>query len=258
MISSDIRREARVKLTGKWGQAALITLVYAVITYVIQFLCNLIPVIGPFIALLITVPIGYGIIVSFIKLKRGEDVSLVQFLTDGFNSFSKAWSVSLNILLKMIVPIVIEIIFVIMFIGSVGMIFVGGISSLEASSAAGLAEAGGMFGFISIIGLMAVGIWITCKSFYYVLSFYILNDNEGLSGKEVVEKSAELMEGKRASYFWLSLSFIGWAILAVIPFGLGMLWLIPYIQIALVVFYEERAGIEDSNVQSDLYKEIES
>ena len=46
------------------------------------------------------------------------------------------------------------------------------------------------------------------------------------------------MKGKKGDYFVLMLSFIGWAILACFTFGIGMLWLYPYIQVSLVSFYE--------------------
>ena len=38
MVSSQIRAEARNSLTGKWGKAALLTLVFGVIDYLITFL----------------------------------------------------------------------------------------------------------------------------------------------------------------------------------------------------------------------------
>ena len=37
MTASEIRQEARKSLTGKWGKAALATLVFFVIDYVISF-----------------------------------------------------------------------------------------------------------------------------------------------------------------------------------------------------------------------------
>lgn len=84
MVSSDIRKEARASLKGKWGKAALIILVYALITYALQLIANLIPFIGSIVLLVIEIPIAYGIVVSFMKLKRGEEVSTIGFLTDGF------------------------------------------------------------------------------------------------------------------------------------------------------------------------------
>ena len=62
-----------------------------------------------------------------------------------------------------------------------------------------------------------------------------------MSGKDIVEKSKELMTGNRWKFFCLELSFVGWFILASFTCGIGHLWLIPYILIAEVVFYEALA-----------------
>ena len=53
------------------------------------------------------------------------------------------------------------------------------------------------------------------------------------------------MTGKRGKLFCLQLSFIGWAILGVFTLGIGYLWLVPYIQFAIVAFYKFVAGDND-------------
>ena len=78
--------------------------------------------------------------------------------------------------------------------------------------------------------------------------------NSDLTAKEAVEKSQELMTGNRAKLFWLELSFIGWAILATIPFCIGYLWLLPYIQIATIAFYKFVIG-DNSNVEAKVVTE---
>ena len=46
------------------------------------------------------------------------------------------------------------------------------------------------------------------------------------------------MRGNKGKLFLLDLSFIGWAILATITFGLGFIALTPYMNMATFVFYE--------------------
>ena len=75
-----------------------------------------------------------------------------------------------------------------------------------------------------------------------------------LTAKEAVEKSKELMTGNRAKLFWLELSFIGWAILAAVTFGIGYLWLLPYIQFATIAFYKFVSG-DNSNVEAKVVTE---
>ena len=55
------------------------------------------------------------------------------------------------------------------------------------------------------------------------------------------------MTNKRSSYFTLNLSFIGWAILAAFTLGIGYIWLLPYIQIANVFFYESLINKDTNN-----------
>lgn len=238
MVSSDIRKEARASLKGKWGKGALITLVYALITYAMQLVARLIPVVGAIALAVIELPITYGIVVSFIKLKREEEVSVVDFLTDGFKSFGRVWGVAGNVILKLIIPLVLVIVFTIL-AGFGGVAMIGGIATKSES----ILGTGSILGIIGIIGYIVAGIYLTVKSLYYSLAIYILKDNEELTGKEIVEKSEKLMKGNRWSYVWLSLTFIGWAILACFTLGIGMFWLIPYMQVAQIVFYEDRAGV---------------
>ena len=127
VVSSELRANAREALKGKWGKAALLTLFYSLITFAIAFLLNLVPFIGPIVQLLINLPISFGFLVMFIKLRRDEEVNYTDFLSIGFSYFGKVWGVFGNMLLKMIVPVVLVIIFVVIF--SVGVF--GGVSMLS-------------------------------------------------------------------------------------------------------------------------------
>jgi len=68
-------------------------------------------------------------------------------------------------------------------------------------------------------------------------------DNTESYFKEAVEESEKLMKNNRWNYFWLGLTFIGWFILSLFTFSIGLLWLVPYIIVTSIVFYEDRAGI---------------
>lgn len=249
MTSSELRKNAREALNGKWGKAALLTLVYAVITFVISFVLNLIPFIGSIASFVVSLPLSYGILVSFMKLKRNEEITYTDFLTIGFSSFAKVWAVFGNMVLKLIIPIVLVVVFIMLmtFSGIGAGVGVAFKSASATTSFAGLA-------IVGAIGYIASLIYLVVKSYYYSLSYYILYDNNDKAGKEIVEKSEELMKGNRWKFFWLSLTFIGWAILASFTFGIGMLWLMPYIMVTFVCFYEGLAGVT-GNVEVEPVKE---
>lgn len=238
MVASEIRANARKNLNGKWGKAALLSLTYAVIVWVINFVGNLIPVIGPIAVFVVSMPISYGILISFMKLKRGEEVGYVDFLRDGFSSFVKVWTVFGNMLLKMILPVCLLVIFIILLVVSLGGSLASAVIADSSSGIAGF----GFLAFISVVGYIASLIYVVVKGYLYSLSFYILHDNPNMTGKEIVEESEKLMKGNRWKFFWLGLTFIGWGILACFTFGIGMLWLMPYITVAMICFYEELAG----------------
>ena len=92
---------------------------------------------------------------------------------------------------------------------------------------------------ISAIGIIASAIWLVVKSYLYEAIYYVLYNEKDAKSKEVVEKSEKLMRGNRWRCFCLSFSFIGWMILATIPLGIGLLWLVPYIMIAQIIFFEK-------------------
>ena len=68
---------------------------------------------------------------------------------------------------------------------------------------------------------------------------YILAEDKDISIIDCMKKSAEMMKGHKGEYFVLLLSFLGWAIVAAIPFGLGYLWLVPYQQVTFADYYLE-------------------
>jgi uncharacterized membrane protein len=76
------------------------------------------------------------------------------------------------------------------------------------------------------------------KSISYSQTNYILKDNPELSFNAAIERSMAMMEGHKMQYFLLSLSFIGWILLAIITCGILSLWVNPYICATNAHFYE--------------------
>jgi uncharacterized membrane protein len=76
----------------------------------------------------------------------------------------------------------------------------------------------------------------------YSQAFYILADDPSKGVMQCLEESKWMMRGNKYKFFCLLISFLGWAILAAIPVGIGFLWLLPYISMSQVVFYELVSG----------------
>ena len=82
-------------------------------------------------------------------------------------------------------------------------------------------------------------------AFYsYAMTEYILAEHPELSASEAIRRSKEMMKGNRFRLFCLEFSFIGWGILCGFTFGIGNLWLTPYVQASRAAFYREVSGTE--------------
>ena len=66
------------------------------------------------------------------------------------------------------------------------------------------------------------------KGISYSMSMYVLAENKGMSATECIEASKKMTEGHKMELFVLSLSFIGWALLCGITFGIAYIWVGPY------------------------------
>lgn len=60
-----------------------------------------------------------------------------------------------------------------------------------------------------------------------------------MSVNKAIDESIYLMDGHKFDYFYLGLSFIGWIILSIMSFGIGFIWLIPYMQTTMAAFYAD-------------------
>lgn len=331
---AELKANAKQALTGKWGKGALITLCYILVVLGINIVIGVLSFI-PFIGILITVvsiPLSLGVLYSFIKLKRGENVGAFDFLKLGFQNFKRAWCLTGRTLQKMLAPIIVMCVLMVILIigGGVGFFsmmshfgtslkgasgqgsintntfkgsynysfggsdydfgynfddisyttnpyarssssyssnpyardysyddygmgpYSSGSSSTSIDTGSAVKGIGAAIGTVILfivvgIAMWGVSIWATVKGLLYALTYYIAYDNPEMSAKDAVQRSEDLMRGNRGKLFVLQLSFIGWAILAVIPFGIGMFWLLPYMMITLVCFYEALAGGNNGN-----------
>ena len=103
----------------------------------------------------------------------------------------------------------------------------------------GLVFMTGLFTFLWALLLIVPGI---VAAYRYGMAIYILADNPELGIMECIDKSKEMTNGNKGFMFILDLSFIGWGILAALTFGIGCLWLIPYIGITNTLMYMQLSG----------------
>lgn len=90
--------------------------------------------------------------------------------------------------------------------------------------------------FIGTILFIVPGIIVALM---FSQSYYILAQNPEKTVIECMKLSANMMKHHKWELFVLELSFIGWIILGLIPFGLGLLWVMPYYYVTLGNYYLE-------------------
>ena len=246
---TKIKQEARQTLKGKWKKAVGITFLYSLISVILSILVGytktnmlnqgtifngltVMNITLTIVQLIIAIPLSYGIVAVFMKLRKGKDVKPFEFVSVGFENFSRAWSVLLHTLAKLIAPLSALVI------------------SLIVTSYGYMAMEYYNYNSIDSIGIWYFGILLEIASYIslyivslkYSIVYNIAYDEPKLSAEEVVEKSKKLMNGKCGEYFGLILSFVGWMILAGCTLGIGLFWLIPYISISTICFYEAIKG----------------
>ncbi|MDE5565296.1 MAG: DUF975 family protein, partial [Oscillospiraceae bacterium] len=75
------------------------------------------------------------------------------------------------------------------------------------------------------------------KAYEYFLIPYMLAENPHLDRKRAFEISKQTMNGEKASLFLLNLSFIGWSLLGALACGVGVYFVMPYIEATMAEFY---------------------
>ena len=93
-----------------------------------------------------------------------------------------------------------------------------------------------IYTFLWMLLLVVPGI---IKALSYSQTFFIMKDNPELSNNAAIEESMRMMDGHKMELFMLFLSFIGWGILAILTFGIGFLFLVPYVYTTMAHFYEQ-------------------
>lgn len=172
-------------------------------------------------------PLAYGSSKFFLCTQRNQDANF-EMLGDGFNRYGKTFLTGLALMLFMflwslviIVPQIISAVCLAWIRMDMAQTIVPSILALVCAA------------------IMAIMCWLPIvKSLSYSMTFYVMVDFN-LSGTEAISKSVELMKGYKAKLFRLGLSFFGWYLLSSLTFGIGAIFLAPYVQATVAEFYAE-------------------
>ncbi|MCI8993191.1 MAG: DUF975 family protein [Eubacterium sp.] len=95
------------------------------------------------------------------------------------------------------------------------------------------------------------------KSYEYRMIPYIMAENPSLSTEEVFGLSRQMMNGNKWNVFVFDLSFIGWALLSIITFGIVQLFYTgPYYELACAELYEQISYDFKDGEETETKKEV--
>ena len=130
----------------------------------------------------------------------------------------------------------------------VGLIYIGValrffLASIALMIVCGLLPAD-LFWIGLIVLLVIYFMWVIANikvALTYSMCYYLLADHPDMTGGEALKASKEMMNGHKWRLLRLRLSFLGWVFLSFFTFGIGLLWVGPYMQAADAAFYRELA-----------------
>lgn len=172
-------------------------------------------------------PLAYGSSKFFLCTQRNQDANF-EMLGDGFNRYGKTFLTGLALMLFMFLWSLVIIVPQIISSVCLAWIRMDMAQTIVPSILA-----------LTCCAIMLIMCWLPIvKSLSYSMTFYVMVDFN-LSGRKAISKSVELMKGYKAKLFRLGLSFFGWYLLCMITFGIGTIFLAPYVEATVAEFYAE-------------------
>ncbi|MED1411583.1 MULTISPECIES: DUF975 family protein [Bacillus] len=249
----EMKQEALHSLKGKWGLGVGSTILYFILSYVVALASMLILLIPGLIIFFVisgltgsfeeeTLSIGAGItfgilycimmilsnasygITSYgytnvlLQISKRDDAR-VDYLFEGFRGFKRMMKTMWAMLA------------ILLYIGTwIPMLLIG--------LFAFLGEEGNVSLTIAFFVLLAISVVVMIVAYFsYAMTYYVMIENPDYSVSQAMKESKNLMKGHKLDLFLLWLSFIGWAILAMLTLGIGFLWLSPYMGTTTAHFY---------------------
>ncbi|MDF2536460.1 MAG: hypothetical protein K0R18_2622 [Bacillales bacterium] len=240
-----IRRRAKELLKGNWGTAILILIIYGALSSVSNIIVESfssdstagIDGFLVFILSILVIPLGVGVKWVYLNLVREQEFKIEAIFEPYKSLFGKSILTSLlQALFVFLWCLPVSILGVIGFILSMPKFIDITLDGSGSGLTDGLIFKGVLYLIIFLILLM---IPVIIKSITYAQAMFVLKENLELSPLEAITLSKKMMVGYKWKYFTLYLSFIGWAILCLLTFGIGFLWLIPYVQTTMAEFYNQ-------------------
>ena len=232
--NTDYKNAALAALKGNWGKAVLATVIFMAVMYL---------TIGPYVYNTVKLQ-------SYVRESLPQVSTSVSFSTAIRQSMEASLSLAQDpeyiamqskasgtmglyylLLFFVVLPLSVG------FINAFLKLLVQGDNAISGNMFK-IAKTGYWHKFIALWSLLFIIPGII-KAFSYAMTPFILEEHPELSANEAIDHSRAMMKGHKFDLFWLILSFIGWGFLCLFTFGIGYLWLTPYMETSVAAFYED-------------------
>lgn len=242
--SAELKRLARETLTGHYGVPMGALVVSQVISVVLDmpFSWNLtansslrdwiIYYIAVLVISLVTVVLNVGMMHISLNMVRKQEYQFKDLFFAFRNHPDRYILTAILMVLMVLIP-------TIPMIGMTMLLFIAGPSTWII-----------ILFIVSVLLLIVGSIYIDMR---FGLVYYLLLNHPEVGVREALAESTRLMRGNKGRRLYLSLSFIGWSILGIVSFGVGYLWIGPYITQTETCFYLDVTGELDK--QEGFYAE---
>lgn len=215
----ELTAVARERLSGNWGKSIAVLAAYLVLLVGV----SLLHFIGPVLQIIFSAPLTVGVAMYFLATIRKQSTPF-SLLFSGFNCFGT--SLCTYLLIGLIcaawaVPFLLL---------AVPVFFVMKTSPMPTIIA------------IEAVMFLCYALFMIILQMRYGLAFFAVADNPSLRARQAIRRSIELMKGNYGRLGLLWLRFIGWQLLCLLTFGIGLIWLAPYFLAATTAFYDDLTG----------------
>ena len=200
----DLLHESRASLSGNWGKGALLTLSYVGLVIVAYFV-------------LYVLLISYGIDIET------DDTSIFELPINIFLDLPLSFGLSLVFLwfVKDNRNFEMKDVF-------------SAFNNTYYWKSIGVNLLMGIYIFLWALLLIVPGI---IKALSYSMATYIIAENQEMRAEEAIQRSMKMMDGHKMELFILFLIGFGLVILSVFTLFIGLLWIMPWMQVVMVKFY---------------------
>lgn len=242
--SKELKRQARENLTGHYGTTMAAFIITELIIMVLNFPFNLayqfnpsnfqmiVTYLATLIVSLLSVVLSSGLAYIHLNIARGKQTQL----SDLFYFFSRRPDR-----------------FILAGLRLMGILLLAMVPALFLTVVAVILDS--ILTYLLLIVVWIVSIVIMCiLSFSYGLVYYLLIDHPEYRLHEAFSESRRLMKGNKGRMFYIGLSFIGLALLSIISFCIGLLWVGPYMTQTNVEFYRNIIGelpLSDNKIETE-------